>query len=402
MSEAGGGPLAGVRVIDLTSAALGPVATQILGDMGAEVVKVEPPQGDTMRQVGPTRGSDMAVMFLNINRNKRSVVLDLKREQARRALLRLIDGADVLVHNMRVGAAERLGLSYAALAPRNPRLIHASATGFRKDGRHRDRPAFDDVIQGMSGLAALNAMRDGGEPRYVPSAIADKFCGHVLASAVAMALYRRERTGRGQEVHVPMLETMISFNLAEHLWGGVLDDPSLGLGYGRMFTPYRRPFPTSDGHLCLMANSDDQWQRLLAALGRPDLAEDSRFARLAQRAVNIGALYAIVEEVMRTRSTAEWQARLDAADVPNGPVHGLADLLEDDYLAETGFFRRVEHPSEGRMLVTAVPVDFSESPGAVRLLPPRLGEHTEKVLREAGLSEAEICDLIGRETTGGQ
>jgi len=360
VSEAGGGPLAGVRVIDLTSAVLGPVATQILGDMGAEVVKVEPPQGDTMRQVGPTRGSDMAVMFLNINRNKRSVVLDLKREQARRALLRLIDGADVLVHNMRVGAAERLGLSYAALAPRNPRLIHASATGFRKDGRHRDRPAFDDVIQGMSGLAALNAMRDGGEPRYVPSAIADKFCGHVLASAVAMALYRRERTGLGQEVHVPMLETMVSFNLAEHLWGGVLDDPSLGLGYGRMFTPYRRPFRTNDGYLCMMANSDDQWQRLLSALGRPDLAEDPRFARLAQRAVNIGALYAIVEEVMRTRSTDEWQARLDAADVPNGPVHGLADLLEDDYLAETGFFRRVEHPSEGRMLVTAVPVDFSE------------------------------------------
>lgn len=291
-----------------------------------------------MCQVGPTRKPNMAVMFLNINRNKRSVVLDLKREQARRALLRLIDGADVLVHNMRVGAAERLGLSYTVLAARNPRLIPASATGFRKDGRHRDRPAFDDVIQGISGLAALNAMRDGGEPRYVPSAIADKFCGHVLASAVAMALYRRERTGRGQEVHVPMLETMISFKFVEHLWGGALDDPSLGLGYGRMFTPYRRPFPTSDGHLCLMANSDDQWQRLLAALGRPDLAKDPSFAHLAQRAANIGALYAIVEDVMRTCSTAEWQARLDAADVPNEPVRGLADLLEDDYLVETGFF----------------------------------------------------------------
>lgn len=402
MSDAGGGPLAGVRVIDVTTAVLGPLATQILGDMGADVVKVESPQGDTMRQIGPTRGRDMAVMFLNINRNKRSVVLDLKRQEARAALLRLIEGADVLVHNMRLGAAARLGLSYAALAPRNPRLIHASATGFRKDGRLRDRPAFDDVIQGMSGLAAINAMRDGGEPSYVPSAIADKFCGHVLASAVAMALYRRERTGKGQEVHVPMLETMISFNLAEHLWGGVLDDPALGLGYGRMFTPYRRPFPTSDGHLCLMANSDDQWQRLLAALERPDLAADPRFARLAQRADNIGALYAVVEAVMRTRSTAEWQARLDAADVPNGPVLSLAGLLEDEYLGETGFFQRVEHPSEGRMLVTAVPVEFSEAPGAVRRLPPRLGEHTAEVLREAGLTEAEIMELAAGGAAAGR
>lgn len=247
MSEAGGGPLAGVRVIDLTSAVLGPVATQILGDMGAEVVKVEPPQGDTMRQIGPTRGSDMAVMFLNINRNKRSVVLDLKRAQARRALLRLINGADVLVHNMRVGAAERLGLSYAALASRNPRLIHASATGFRKDGRHRDRPAFDDVIQGMSGLAALNAMRDGGEPRYVPSAVVDKFCGHVLASAVAMALYRRERTGLGQEVHVPMLETMVSFNLAEHLWAGCWTTPPSASATGECSHPIGGPFGPTTG-----------------------------------------------------------------------------------------------------------------------------------------------------------
>jgi len=246
------------------------------------------------------------------------------------------------------------------------------------------------VIQGMSGLAALNAMRDGGEPRYVPSALADKLFGHVLASAVAMALYRRKRTGRGQEVHVPMLETMISFNLAEHLWGGVLDDPSLGLGYGRMLTPYRRPFPTSDGHLCLMANSDDQWQRLLAALGRSDLAEDPRFAHLAQRAANIGALYAIVEDVMRTRSTAEWQARLDAADVPNGPVRSRRPAGGRLPRRDRLFFRRVEHPSEGRMMVTAVPMDFSESPGAVRLLPPRLSEHTEEVLHEAGLSEAEI------------
>lgn len=247
---------------------------------------------------------------------------------------------------------------------------------------------------------SLNAMRDGGPPSYVPSALADKFCGHVLASAVGMALYRRERTGRGQEVHVPMLETMLAFNLTEHLWGGLLDDPSLGLGYGRMFTPYRRPFRTSDGYLCLMANSDEQWQRLLATLGRPDLAADPRFARLAQRSVNIGALYAAVEDVMRTATTAEWQARFDAADVPNGPVRTLADLLADDYLAQTNFFQRMTHPSEGRVVMTAVPVAFSEAPGAVRRLPPRLGEHTREVLREAGLSEAEIGEAGGDAPAG--
>src|SRR5207245_6625082 len=266
------GPLAGIRVVDLTSAVLGPVATQILGDLGADVIKVEMPGGDPVRPLGPARHPGMGAYFLNINRNKKGVELDWKRPAARAALLRLVETADVLVHNMRLGAAERLGLDYPAVANRNPRIVYAAATGFHKDGKYRDRPSFDDVIQGESGLAALNG-GVGGEPRYVPMAVCDKICGYVLASAIGMALYHRERTGEGQEVHVPMLETMVAFNLVDHLWHGVLAEPEKGLGYPRMFTPYRRPYPTSDGHVCLLETTDRQWRNLFPCIDPPEVAE---------------------------------------------------------------------------------------------------------------------------------
>ena len=230
------GPLEGVRVIDLTMNVLGPMATQVLGDYGADVLKIEQPGGDPMRKIGPCRTADMGSYFLNLNRNKRSVMLDLKQEPARAALLRLIEGADVFVHNIRSTAAARLGLDYASLAKLNPRLIYGSGTGFRKGGPLEEAPAFDDVMQGQSGLAVLNG-GIGGEPRYVPTVIADKFCGHTLASAIGMALFHRERTGQGQEVHVPMMETMLAFNLVEHLWGASIGEPEKGLGYPRMMSP---------------------------------------------------------------------------------------------------------------------------------------------------------------------
>jgi crotonobetainyl-CoA:carnitine CoA-transferase CaiB-like acyl-CoA transferase len=387
------GPLAGIRVVDLTSAVLGPVATQILGDMGAEVIKIEMPGGDPVRPLGPARHPGMGAYFLNINRNKKSVELDLKRPEARAALLRLVETADVFVHNMRLGAVERLGLDYPGVAARNPRIVYAAATGFHKDGKYRDRPSFDDVIQGESGLAALNGGA-GGEPRYVPMAVCDKICGYVLASAVGMALFHRERTGAGQEVHVPMLETMVAFNLVDHLWHGVLAEPEKGLGYPRMLTEHRRPFPTKDGHICILATTDAQSRHLFEAIDCPELADDERFATLARRTDNIGELYAIVIERMRRRTTAEWRERLDAFDVPNGVVTDLEGLLADPYLGEAGFFQQVEHPTEGKMLTMAVPVAFSATPGdCFRLPPPRLGEHTRSVLAELGYSAAEIAAL---------
>jgi crotonobetainyl-CoA:carnitine CoA-transferase CaiB-like acyl-CoA transferase len=345
------GPLAGIRVIDLTSALLGPLATQILGDMGADVIKVEPPEGDPIRALGPSRHPGMGAYFLNINRNKKSVALDLKRPATREALLKLVETADVFVHNMRLAAVERLGLDYRVVVHRNPRIVYAAATGFHKDGAYRDRPSFDDVIQGESGLAALNG-GVGGEPRYVPMAVSDKICGYVLASAIGMALFHRERTGEGQEVHVPMLETMVAFNLADHLWHGVLAEPAKGLGYPRMLTEHHRPFPTKDGHICILATTDLQSRHLFEAIDRPELADDERFSTLTRRTDNIGELYEIVIERMRRRTTAEWRERLDRFDVPNGVVTDLEGLLADPYLAETGFFQQVEHPSEGKMLTT--------------------------------------------------
>jgi len=386
------GPLAGIRVIDVTIAVLGPVATQIFGDLGAEVIKIETPDGDPMRQIGPMRHRGMAAYYLNINRNKKSLVLDLKRPAARAALLRLAATADVFVHNMRPGAAARLGIGYAALAGASPRIVYASASGYRPDGPNRDRAAFDDVIQGESGFAALNAGQDGS-PRYAPMVVCDKLCGYVLASMVGMALFARERTGAGQEVHVPMFDTMAAFNLVDHLWHGVFGEPEKGLGYPRMLTPHRRPYATTDGHVCLLATTDRQWRNLFAALGAPELADDPRFATIERRTANIDELYNWLAARMRTRSTAEWRARLDAADVPNGGVNSLQELVADPYLNESGFFAAVQHPTEGRLTTMPFPVTFSASPERPNLPPPRLGEHTDAILGELGFSATEIAAI---------
>src|SRR5437588_11194186 len=293
------GPLAGIRVIDLTVAVLGPVATQILGELGAEIIKIGPPEGEMMRGIGPARNPGMAAYYLNVNRNKKSLVLDLKRPPAREALLRLAATSDVLVHNMRPGAAARLGIDYAAVAARNRRIVYAWASGYRKDGPERDRAAFDDVIQGESALAALNSGSDG-EPRYLPMVMCDKISGHVLASSVGMALFHRERSGEGQEIHVPMLETMVAFNMVDHLWHGVFGEPEKGLGYPRMLTPWRRPYATADGHICLLATTDRQWRGLFGALDCPELIDDPRFSSIPARTANIDALYTILGERMRT------------------------------------------------------------------------------------------------------
>jgi crotonobetainyl-CoA:carnitine CoA-transferase CaiB-like acyl-CoA transferase len=385
------GPLSGLRVIDLTINVLGPVATQSLGDLGAEVLKIEAPQGDPMRETGTGRHPRMSAFYLNMNRNKKSVVLDLKRPEARDALLELVRGADVFVHSMRARAAERLGLGYAALAALNPRLVYATAPGYSPDGPQRDRPAYDDVIQGESGLAGMME-HVLGMPRYLPTVAADKLCGVFLASTIGMALFARERIGQGQEVHVPMLETMLSFNLVEHLWDGAFGDDGK-LGYARALSPHRRPYATRDGHICVLAVSDEQWRRLFAAFGQPALAQDPRFATMEARTANIDALYETVAAQIALRTTAHWRERFDAADLPNGAMNRLQDLREDPYLKETGYFEHYRHPSEGPLVTTAVPQRFSRTPASIRLAPPRLGEHTDEVLRAAGFDDAAIARI---------
>ena len=366
-------------------------------DDATEIVlprRIEEPAGDMMRSIGPMRNPGMAAYFLNINRNKKSVVLDLKRPAAVRVLLRLAAGADVFVHNMRPGASRRLGIDYAAIAAANPRIVYASASGYRPDGANRDRAAFDDVIQGESGFAALNADSDGS-PRYAPMVIGDKVCGYVLAGMVGMALYAREKTGLGQEVHVPMFDTMAAFNLVDHLWHGVFGEPEKGLGYPRMLTPHRRPYATTDGHVCLLATTDRQWRNLFAALGAPALADDPRYATIESRTRNIDELYTWLAGVMKTKSTAEWRSQLDSADVPNGGVNDLLGVVRDPYLRDAGFFQPLDHPSEGRLTTMPFPVSFSATAPDRNLPPARLGEHTEAVLGELGLGAEEIAAITG-------
>ncbi len=393
-AAAAGGPLAGVRVIDLTAIVLGPFATQTLGDMGADVVKIETPEGDPTRQIGPSRTPGMGSYFATLNRNKRSVVLDLKHPPARAALDRLIGGADVFVHNMRLSAAARLGLDPAALCARHPRLIHAAATGFRADSTMAEYPAFDDLIQAMSGAAALNAEAGTpGAPRYFPTVVVDKLTGQLLASMIGMALFHRERTGVGQAVHVPMLESMLSFLLVEHLWGATIDEPARGMGYPRMLTPHRRPYATRDGFISVICVSDAQWARVFGAIGQAALITDPRFASIAARSDHVDALYATLAEGLAGRTTAEWLAILRPLDIPCGAAATLPALLDDPYLRETGFFGRAEHPIEGRVCVPAIPARFSASPPGVRRLWPALGEHTAEVLAEAGFMAAEIAAI---------
>jgi crotonobetainyl-CoA:carnitine CoA-transferase CaiB-like acyl-CoA transferase len=293
---------------------------------------------------------------------------------------------------MRPDAARRLGIAYEAVAAANPRLIYASASGWRADSPDADRGAFDDIIQGESGFAALNKDSDGA-PRYAPMVIADKLTGYVLGSMIGMALYARERTGRGQKIHVPMVDTMAAFNLVDHLWHGVFGEPEKGLGYPRMLTPHRRPYATTDGHICLLATSDRQWRSLFGVLGAPELADDPRFQTIAARTANINELYTWLAERMKTRSTAGWRAALDAADVPNGAVNDLMGVVRDPYLNEAGFFQEIDHPTEGRLTTMPLPVSFSDTRPDQNLPPARLGEHTEATLSELGYSAEEIAAI---------
>lgn len=387
------GPLSGIRVIDVTTVVLGPFASQTLGDMGADVIKIETTQGDSTRVIGPSRTPGMGSYFANLNRNKRSLAIDLKQPAAKQALLRLVETADVFIHNMRIGAAQRLGLDYPKLSACNPKLIYACASGFRKGSSMQEFPAYDDLIQGVSGIASLNAGPDGA-PRYFPTVVVDKLTGATLASMIGMALFHRERTGEGQEIHLPMMETILSFTLVEHLWHGTLGEPEKGLGYPRMLTPHRRPYQTKDGFISVIAHSDAQWGKLFEAMGVPQLIDDPRFNSVPARSANIDTVYATLTEGMKQRATAEWVALLRPADIPCGKANRLDELFEDDYLTETGYFEPYDHPIEGRVVIPAIPARFSKSPPNVHRPWPKLGEHTREILAEAGYSEAEIEVIV--------
>ena len=386
------GPLAGIRVLDLTSVVLGPVATQVLGDLGADVIKIEGPEGDMMRANGVSQRPGMSSIYLALNRNKRSVVLDLKSTEGAIALRRLIADADVLVHNMRVAAVERLGFGYKAVAKLNPRLIYCLATGFGQDGPHKDKPAFDDIIQAGCGLVSLNT-NGGDRPEYVPSLIADKTTGLVLANAVLAALLHRERQGEGQCVEVPMLETMTSFVLAEHMGGVTFDQSTAGAGYARLLQGGRRPVQTRDGWICALPYTDRHWKAFFKAIGRDDIGDEYNIVDRSQRNANIRKLYQRLADFMPARTTAEWMELFEQLDIPATPIYSLDQLTEHPHLKAVGLFQKTQHPTEGLIREIRPTMNFSATPLALRRHAPSLGEHTREVLLEVGFTPEEIARI---------
>ncbi len=387
------GPLTGVRVIDCTTVVLGPWAAQQLGDLGADVVKVEPPEGDTTRQLGPMRNPDMGAFFLAVNRNKRSIVLDLKQDAARDVLLRLATPADVLLHNYRPRAAKRLGMSYETFRAVNPGIVYVGTYGFRAAGPYGDKPAYDDIIQAASGIASVQSSLVG-EPRYVPTIVADKTSSMTVLAAVLAALYHKARTGEGQEVEVPMFESMAAWVMVEHLYGETFVPPVGSVGYKRVLNRYRRPFKTKDGYLAILPYTDQNWRDFFAIAGRRDLLDDPRFKTLGTRLQHIEFLYEELGKIATTRTNAEWLAALDEKNIPGMIVNSLESLLTDPHLEATGFWQLVEHPSEGKMRLPGIPATYGKTPASIRRLPPRLGEHGVEILREAGLHAAEIDALL--------
>ncbi|MCK1739460.1 CoA transferase [Bradyrhizobium sp. 139] len=390
------GPLSGIRVLDLTSVLFGPYAAQMLGDWGADVIKIEPPAGDTWRYTGVFRNRGMSGQFMAVNRNKRSLALDLKHPHGKAALARLIPTVDALVTNVRPAAMARLGFGYEACAKLNPRLIYAAATGFGQDGPWAARPAFDEIIQAASGLAS--SIGSDEEPEFIPSLVGDKICALAMVGAVSAALFRRERTGQGQMVEVPMLETIAGFNSIEMLGGYAFDPPIGPTGYKRMKN--RRPVQTKDGWLTMLPYSGDNWCAFFEAIGRPELIEQLGVRDPVLRSQNIDQIYDRMSEIGPTRTTTEWEELLLRLDVPHTAFARLTEIGEQPHLAAVGLFADIDHPTEGRIRQARPATKFSESPAGIHRMPPRLGEHSREVLREAGLSEAEIQAFVDSKAVG--
>lgn len=389
------GPLAGIKILDLTSVVMGPFATQILASLGADVVKVESPEGDNMRYTGPMRNPGMGHLFLHANQGKRSMVLDLKRPEAREVLLNMIEQSDVLISNIRTKALARLGLDYASVRERNARIIYVNCCGFGQDGPYADKPAYDDLIQGATGLPWLMKRYGAETPCYAPVTLADRVTGLHAVYAVTAALYAREKSGVGQAVEVPMFEAMTQFVLGDHLAGLSFEPPLGEPGYARLLTSHRRPYQTLDGYLCVLIYNDKHWKSFFTAIGDLQrLTQDKRFSTHTQRAAHIDAVYSYVADVMRGRSTAEWQALLGAVDIPNMSMNSPQDLLDDPHLQAVGFIRDTVHPTEGRLRTPGNPTRWSHTPCAEAGPAPLLGQHTAQVLREVGYAEGVVQAML--------
>lgn len=386
-------PLDGLRVLDLATMVLGPLAAQYLGDMGADVIKVEPPEGDLMRNIGPCHTKGMGAFFIGNNRNKRSIVIDLKTKGGRDTLYTMVGQSDVVIHSVRAPAAERLGISYQTLSELNPRIVYCHVKGYSDDGLYAGKPAYDDVGQAESGLAMMQTAL-GGEPRYVPSILADKVTALHAAYAILAALIQRDRSGKGQAVDVPMFETMVAFNAIEHLWGESFVPPLAGTGYVPIITGARRPFRTHDGkYLCVLPYNEGHWKRFCEVVGDPALTSDPRYITFAARQTDQVGFWAEVGRRIAARDQADWIDRLSNADVPFARVNSMDDLLTDPHLESVDFWQTVEHRTEGTLRMPGIPFTMSARPATALRPPPALGEDRVEVLHDFGFSDADINKL---------
>ncbi|MBV9318418.1 MAG: CoA transferase [Mycobacterium sp.] len=385
------GPLVGVRVVDLTAMVMGPYCSQIMADMGADVIKVEPPEGDDTRyiSVGPAPG--MSGVFVNVNRGKRSIVLDLQSESGKAALRALIETADVFIHSMRSKAIARLGFSYDEVAAINPTIVYTNCYGYGRRGPDRNLPAYDDTIQAECGLPAVQEQLTG-EANYVGTIMADKVAGLTALYATTMALFHRERTGEGQEVEVSMFETMASFMLVEHANGAMFDPPLGPAVYPRTVARNRRPYRTSDGYIAALIYNDKHWSAFIEAV-QPAWASDL-YNTLERRARQIDIVYALLAETLRERTTQEWLELFRELEIPAAPLRSPAELFHSPQLDAAGFFETVQTP-HGPVRFPGVPTWFSRTPGQVAGPAPELGADTTEVLDELGLVNADSEPISG-------
>ena len=392
------GPLKGLKIIELTSVVLGPWAAQILADMGADVIKVEAPFGDSNRQLGASRNPNMAALYLSNNRNKRSLVLDLKQASARDALLKIIKDCDVFLHNNRPQVMTKLKLEYNDIKSVNENIIYCGTYGYSKDGPYGEKGALDDSIQAASGIAALNELVLG-EPRYLPTVVADKTTAITVVYSILAALFHRERTGSGQEVEVPMFETMVSFVMAEHIWGEIFEPPLDKAGYTRLMSHHRKPYKTKDGYIAVLPYMNNHWKTFCEKAERQDLIEDDRFKNLSSRVENIDDTYSETGKILSTKTTQEWLDIFADTKVPVIVVNSLDDLFTDPHLEAVGFWQDFDHPTEGKLKMPGFPAKFSKTPATIRKHAPNFGEHSLEILAEAGIDKETIKQMIESKAT---
>ncbi len=390
------GPLKGVRILDLTAVVMGPFATQILADLGATVIKVEPPAGDNIRHVGPMRNPGMGHIFLQAGRNKQCIVLDLKSAPGKQALLDLAKTCNALIYNVRPAAMARLGLSYEALKAVRPDIVYLGCYGYGEDGPYAGKPAYDDLIQGAAAVPSLSLLQGSEVPRYAPVTLADRSVGLNAAIALTAGLYHQLATGQGQSIEVPMFECLTQFVLGDHLGGRTFTPRIKGYenaSYARMVSPNRRPYATADGYICVLVYNDKHWNSFFDLIEQPQLKTDPRFDTHSHRAENIDEVYLFVARQLLAHGTQHWLNALEAADIPAMPLHTADSLIDDVHLNAKGFFLDVEHPTEGQLRMMQPATRWSETPANIYQLPAHLGEHTSEVFRAIGYSDEQINAL---------